>query len=109
MSVSAVARVTSEITLQADTERGSVVIPEANIHNPIDSGFNMEDAVALARKALKKQAVLIGADPEFLEISTTEKQLFNMVRGYSRTGRNIRLKMGITPGLIPEWKRGRST
>ena len=105
----AVARVTSEITLQADTERGSVVIPEANIYNPIDSGFNMDNAIALARKVLKKQAVLIGADPEFLEISTTEKQLFNMVRGYARTGKNIRLKMGITPGLIPEWKRGRST
>lgn len=100
----AVARVTSELTLQADTERGTVVIPEANIQNNIESGFSMDDAVSLAGDLLKKQAVEIGADPKALDISVTEKQVFNMIRGYSRTGRNIRLRMCITPGLIPEWK-----
>ena len=28
-----------------------------------------------------------------------------MIRGYRAVGRNIRLKMTITPGLIPQWKR----
>jgi hypothetical protein len=102
----AVARVTSEITLQADTQRGSVIIPEAEVENSIDAGFNMEKAIALGRAILSRQAAGIGADGEGLEISITEKQVFNMIRGYSRTGRNIRLKMGVTPGLIPEWKRG---
>ncbi len=103
----AVARVTSEITLQADTERGSVIIPEANVENPIDSGFGMEQAMALGQEVLSRQAVSIGAEDKGLEISITEKQIFNMIRGYSRTGKNIRLKMGITPGLIPEWERSR--
>jgi N-methylhydantoinase A/oxoprolinase/acetone carboxylase beta subunit len=101
----AVARVTSEITLQADTERGSVIIPEADVEDEIDPTFDMEQAVALGRELLCRQAAAIGADKDALEISITEKQAFTMIRGYSRTGRNIRLKMGITPGLIPDWER----
>jgi hypothetical protein len=103
----AVARVTSEITLQADTERGSVIIPEADVEDEIDPTFDMEQAVALGRELLCRQAAAIGADKDALEISITEKQAFTMIRGYSRTGRNIRLKMGITPGLIPDWERSR--
>ncbi len=101
----AVARVTSEITLQADTQRGTVVIPEADLENRINSSFTMEQAIALGRSVLCREAEGIGAGGEGLEISIAEKQTFNMIRGYSMTGRNIRLKMGITPGLIPEWKR----
>jgi N-methylhydantoinase A len=101
----AVARVTSEITLQADTQRGTVVIPEAELENSINSSFTMEQAIALGRSVLCREAEESGAGGEGLEISIAEKQTFNMIRGYSMTGRNIRLKMGITPGLIPEWKR----
>ncbi len=104
----AVARVTSEITLQADTERGSVIIPEANVENKVSSSFDIKQAVALGRELLSRQAVRLGAEERGLEISISEKQVFNMIRGYSRTGKNIRLKMGITPGLIPEWKRSHS-
>jgi N-methylhydantoinase A len=103
----AVARVTSEVTLQADTERGTVVIPEAKLQDRIDYRFGLDDAISLARDVLITQAVKMGADPLALEISLTEKQVFNMIRGYSRTGQNIRLRMCITPGLIPEWERSR--
>jgi N-methylhydantoinase A/oxoprolinase/acetone carboxylase beta subunit len=99
----AVARVTSEVTVKADTERGTVVIPEADIQEGIDHGYSMDDAGLFGREILKKQALEIGADAKALDISITEKQEFNMIRGYSRTGKNIRLKMCITPGLIPEW------
>jgi N-methylhydantoinase A/oxoprolinase/acetone carboxylase beta subunit len=101
----AVARVTSEITLQADTQRGTVVIPEADLENRINNSFTMEQAIALGRSVLCREAEGVGAGGQGLEISVAEKQTFNMIRGYSMTGRNIRLKMGITPGLIPEWKR----
>ena len=101
----AVARVTSEITLQADTERGTVVIPEAGIQNRIDQAFNIDSAITLGREALKTMASETGADADSIEISVTEQQVFNMIRGYSRTGQNIRLKMCIKPGIIPEWKR----
>jgi N-methylhydantoinase A len=101
----AVARVTSEITLQADTERGTVVIPEARIHDRIDHSFGIDDAVRLGEEALRSQALKIGANPDSVEISITEKQVFSMIRGYFRAGQNIRLRMCITPGLIPEWTR----
>jgi len=101
----AVARVTSEITLQADTQRGSVVIPESGVEERIDAGFNMEKAIELGRAVLGRQAAGVGADEGDMAISITEKQAFAMIRGYSRTGLNIRLRMGITPGLIPEWER----
>jgi len=103
----AVARVTAEITLQADTERGSLVIPEAGIDKKIPFRFNSQNAMSLARDVLREQARKIGADPESLEISVIEEQVFNMIRGYSRTGQNIRIRLCITPGIIREWKKER--
>lgn len=103
----AVARVTSEITLQADTERGTVVIPEADVQNRINANFSTEDALALGRDVLRQQGLQVGAPAETLEISVTNRQTFNMIRGFSRTGQNIRLNMCIAPGLIPEWRRRR--
>jgi len=102
----ALARVTTEITLQGDTERGYVSIPEANIHDRIDSRFDINAAISLARSVIEKLAAEKGANVEDLDFSVTEQQVFNMIRGYSRAGQNIRLKMCLVPGLIPEWKRG---
>jgi N-methylhydantoinase A/oxoprolinase/acetone carboxylase beta subunit len=103
----AVARVTARVTLQADTERGSVIIPEAGEEHKIDRSFDMDQAIALARESLCRRAMLIGARDNSLETSITEKQIFNMIRGYRMVGQNIRLKMSITPGLIPQWKRSK--
>jgi N-methylhydantoinase A len=103
----AVARVTAQVTLQADTERGTVIIPEAGEEHKIDRHFDMDQAIALARESLCRQAMMIGARDNSLETSVTEKQVFNMIRGYRTVGRNIRLKMSITPGLIPQWKRSK--
>lgn len=101
----AVARVTAQVTLQADTERGTVIIPEAGEEHKTDRRFDMDQAIAMARKTLCRQAMMIGAEDNSLETVITEKQVFNMIRGYKTVGRNIRLKMSITPGLIPQWKR----
>ena len=101
----AVARVTAQVTLQADTERGTVIIPEAGEEHKTDRSFDMDQAIAMARKTLFRQAMMIGAEDNSLETIITEKQVFNMIRGYRTVGRNIRLKMSITPGLIPQWKR----
>jgi N-methylhydantoinase A len=101
----AVARVTAEITVQADTERGFLVIPEAGIHQKIPFRYQPADAMSFANEVLRDRAVRIGADPDALEISIIEEQVFNMIRGYSRTGQNIRIKLSITPGIIREWKK----
>ncbi len=70
----------------------------------IDAAFNMEKAVALARTVLLRIAAADGGKEGETGITISEKQTFAMIRGYERTGLNIRLKMGITPGLIPEWQ-----
>jgi hypothetical protein len=101
----ALARVTAEVTLQADTTRKTVVIPEADIQQSIDDRFDLDEAVLLAEGVLRGQAAGIGAAPDELEVTLTEKQVFNMIREYSRAGRNIRLKMCVTPGLVARWKR----
>ena len=103
----AVARVTAQVTLQADTERGTVIIPEAGVEHKIDRRFDMDQAITMARETLCRRAMMIGARNNSLETTITEKQVFNMIRGYRTVGRNIRLKMSITPGLIPQWKRSK--
>jgi hypothetical protein len=100
----ALARVTSEVTLQADTYRGTVVIPEADFTQKIDRAFDLQEARALAREILNRRALEIGADPETLEISVSEEQAFSMIRDSRKVGQNIRLKMSVIPGLIREWR-----
>lgn len=101
----AVSRVTSEVSLQADTGRGTVVVPEAGLQLFIDSGFDLNQGMALARKALEKAVVEAGGTYGEPEVVVTEQQTFNMIQGSTRTGRNIRLSMCVTPGLIPDWER----
>jgi N-methylhydantoinase A len=101
----AVARVTTEVTLQADTERGSLTIPEADIFLEIGNHFTVDDAFNLARKVIEAQAFQTGAGPGPPDVTVSEKMVFNMIRGYYKTGQNIRITMSITPGLISPWRR----
>jgi hypothetical protein len=101
----AVARVTTEVTLQADTERGSLAIPEADIFLEIGNQFTVDDAFNLAREVLEAQALQTGAGPGPPDVTISERQVFNMIRGYYKTGQNIRISMSITPGLIRPWRR----
>jgi N-methylhydantoinase A/oxoprolinase/acetone carboxylase beta subunit len=101
----AVARVTTQLTLHADTERGIAFLPEVATEERIDQRFGLNQAIEMAKHFLQERAIMIGADPSSITVSVAEKQVFNMIRGYSRTGQNIRLKMVITPGIIPSWKR----
>ena len=41
-----------------------------------------------------------GANPDHLEMEILESQAFNMVRGFNTTGRNIRIRAQVKPGLI---------
>ena len=49
----------------------------------------MDQAINLARETLCRQAMMIGAQGNSLETAITEKQIFNMIRGYRVVGRNI--------------------
>ena len=96
----ALARTTCEVTLFADTSRRIAEAPEENFKRQIDHSFNKQTAVQQALDLLKTKAVQTGANIDFLETEVVESLEFNMVRGFNTTGKNIRIKVQIKPGLI---------
>ncbi|MEI8172137.1 MAG: hydantoinase/oxoprolinase family protein [Deltaproteobacteria bacterium] len=102
----ALARTTAELTLLADTERGTLIIGQEGVQTAIPSTFTKDDALRIGIKTLKEKALKLGAKEEDLEIEVIEDQEFNMVREYYTTGKNIRLKVQVKPGLIAGYKRG---
>jgi len=95
----ACARVTSELTLHADTALGVALIPEEDYQQSISRTFSIEEARALALGRLRARALREGADAEGLKTRITEESVFNMVRGFHKVGKNMRLKAQVTPGL----------
>jgi orotate phosphoribosyltransferase len=66
----------------------------------IPHSFSLADAVEAGKTALREKAAGMGAKPEDIMIEVTESQEFNMVRDFYTTGKNIRVKVQIKPGLI---------
>lgn len=93
-------RTTSEVLLFADTEQNIVAAPEENFSRQVNKTFSKKDAVSLAFDLLRDKALKKGANPDFLEMEVVEDFEFNMVRGFYTTGKNIRVKVQVKPGLI---------
>ena len=96
----ALARTTAEITLLADTEKRELIISEEGTVTKIPRDFTLEDAISAGKKALREKAGKLGADQADMVMEVTEAQEFNMIRDFSKTGKNIRVKIQIKPGLI---------
>jgi N-methylhydantoinase A len=96
----ALARTTCDVTLFADTERRIAQAPEEYFSRKIDHSFDGQAAVRLALDLLKTKAVERGANAAHLETELLEILQFNMVRGFNTTGKNIRVKVQVKPGLI---------
>ena len=96
----ALARTTCEVNFFADTERRIAEAPEENFSRQIDHSFDKETAIRQALDLLEAKAVNRGANTDFLEMEVLEALQFNMVRGFNTTGRNIRIKVQVKPGLI---------
>ena len=96
----AVARTTAEITILADTEKRELIFSEEGLVQSIPRSFSMADAVEIGKKALHEKAVRMGARPQDIIMEVTESQEFNMIRDFCTTGKNIRVKVQIKPGLI---------
>jgi N-methylhydantoinase A/oxoprolinase/acetone carboxylase beta subunit len=99
----ALARTTCEVTVFADTEQGILTSPEEDFIQSVQSSFSKEDALQKAQELLKKKALQLGASADDLEMETLEELQFNMVRGFYTTGRNIRVKVQVKPGLTHEY------
>lgn len=100
----ALAKNTSEVNLFADTERGIVVAPEEQFYKSVDRHFDREKALELAFELLRKKCVKEGAIETDPEMEVIEDVQFNMVRDFYTTGKNIRVKVQVKPGLIPEFR-----
>lgn len=106
----ALARSTCEVTLFADTERGIALAPEEGFHRSIPRDFDAKKAKQMAFELLKNKCLAEGAsDDDELEMEIVEEAQFNMVRDFYTTGRNIRVKVQVKPGLIPEYRQRAGT
>ncbi len=102
----ALARTTAEITLIAETERGNLTIAEEGVQMKIPAHFTRKDILKIGMEKLRERARKLGAREADIEVEIVEDQEFNMVRGFYTTGKNIRLKAQIKPGLIAGSAKG---
>ncbi len=98
----ALSRTTAQITMLADTQLRRLVCPELGIEEEISSMLSLEDLKRMGEDAIRKNATYLGLEDD-IEMSILEEQSFNMVRGFSTTGKNLRLKIQTRPGIIHEW------
>jgi N-methylhydantoinase A/oxoprolinase/acetone carboxylase beta subunit len=96
----ATARTTVELNLLADTESQELTFAEDGRKMRISSRTTVEDVVDIGRGRLLEIARAAGAREEDLEIEVADCQSFNVIHGYSTTGKNIRVRLQIKPGLI---------
>jgi hypothetical protein len=102
----ALARTTAEVTVLADTEQKFLSIAEEGCRVAIPPRFSREDAIRIGREKLREKAIRMGAREEDLEIEVIESQEFNMVNQFYTTGKNIRVKLQVKPGLIAGFQAG---
>jgi N-methylhydantoinase A/oxoprolinase/acetone carboxylase beta subunit len=98
----ALAKPTTEITMLANTTEGILSVPELEVYESISKNYSLESARKRAMELLKKNALSLGAREEDIEPEITEESVFNMVRGFFTSGKNIRIKAQVKPGLIQE-------
>jgi len=96
-------RTTCEVNLYAHTEQKIATAPEEDFMERVDRSFDRVKARQMALDLLKNKAVARGANPEHLDMEVTEDLQFNMVRGFHTTGRNIRIRAQVQPGLIHDY------
>ncbi len=101
----ALARTTSEVTVFADSERGFCIAPEEDFQQSVPRDFDKSRALEVARRLLRERHLREGGTDEDMEMEVVEESEFNMVRDFYMTGRNIRVKVQVKPGLIPEYRR----
>lgn len=101
-SGAAMARTTVELNLVADTEDGSLSIAEEGILQRISPSFTEKDVINLGKDMLIERARAAGAKEEDIVVEVADIQSFNVVRSFSTTGKNIRVRLQVKPGLIKD-------
>lgn len=96
----ALTRTTAELELFADTEKGVLFIPTLEVRREVKGKYGLDDARRDARAALLEHLASLGVDAGEAEVEVVEATSFNMVDDYGTTGRNIRVKCQVRPGIL---------
>ena len=100
----ALAKITTEINLIADTSRGTLSVPELGVYEKINRNYNVSSARERALELLTERAISKGAEQADLVTEIIEESVFNMVDGFMTKGQNIRIKAQVKPGLVHKLK-----
>lgn len=96
----ALAKPTMEITMNVDTARGVLSVPEISLYEKVDKNFTLQKAKNRAVHLLLQHTRTIDPEDHDIEIEIIEESSFNMVRGFSTTGKNMRIRAQVKPGHI---------
>ena len=96
----ALTRTTLDLELFADTQKKILFVPKLGIQEKIEKNYNIERAKDDARKYLTDHLRNLGVDLDGIEPDITEAESFNMVDGPVATGKNIRVKCQVRPGIV---------
>lgn len=95
----AVARPTVAVTLRADTEQGYYAVAELGARHKLSHRrFDLADARQEAARQLVERASQVGVAVDATE--TVYEEEFNLVRGFSTTGKIITCQLQIKPGVL---------
>lgn len=100
----ALSKPTAEINMLADTSQGVLSVPEMEIYEKVGRNYSIDKAKNRALELVKRHALAMGAREKELKAEITEESTFNMVKGFYTSGKNIRVKAQIKPGLIQEYR-----
>jgi N-methylhydantoinase A/oxoprolinase/acetone carboxylase beta subunit len=93
----ALARPTLQTTVRVDTAASYLHIVEAGIHRQLKAGedYDLEEVEELAMAWTRKRA-----DDETAVVEISERESFNVIRGFRTIGKIMEVRAQIKPGLI---------
>jgi len=100
----ALARTTLYLEVLADTEKRRLMIPDIGVDLEIPSNYSLEEAERDAKKYLIEYMRGRNVEDKYIHADIVESSSFNMVQGFFTTGKNIRVKCQVKPGIIQEYQ-----
>ncbi|TAL31648.1 MAG: hydantoinase/oxoprolinase family protein [Spirochaetes bacterium] len=97
------ARTTMYIELLADTEQRRLIIPDLNVAREITPGYALADAEKDAKRYLLDHMRAQQVTDVDISAEVVESSVFHMVRGFTATGKNIRVRCQVKPGVLEEF------
>jgi len=102
----ACAKTTFDIELFADTGKGVLLVPNLNVTEQVDSSYTLDEAENDAKKYLAQYLNDNGVSVSEDDAEIVESSAFKMVSGFMGSGKDIRVKCQIKPGVKMSIKGG---